>query len=351
LTAIKANTNPVTATVTITVSPANAPVVTFGANPTSIVQGQSATLTWTVTGADAVSIDQGIGTVAASGNRAVTPAATVTYTLTATKAGVAPVTRTATVTVTPNNPNGPVINAGGVVTVVAGTQIVAPLGLVSIYGQRFTNNVTQTWNGAALTPSLGGVSVTIDGRPAYPLFVSPTFINVEVPDSTTRGLVNVVVTNSNGSSAPVQVQMAALAPEFKGWAGSDYVEANRSGPRPAASPNCPNAACPVAPASLLQFAAPAQPGETISLWALGFGPSNPTIAAGTIGGTPYPLTNAVTVSVGGTQAVVPFGAFLQGVGLYQINIIVPSLPDGEYDVTATVGGVRTLKTMKLAIKR
>jgi uncharacterized protein (TIGR03437 family) len=147
----------------------------------------------------------------------------------------------------------------------------------------------------------------------------------------------------------VMVSMAAMAPEFKGWS-STYVEANRSGPRPSAAPGCPYVACPVAPSGLLPYAAPAQPGESISLWGLGWGPSNPSIAAGTIGAA-APLTNAVTVTVGGVTAVAPYGAFLQGIGLYQINIVVPQLPDGEYDVVATVGGVRTLKTMRLAVKR
>jgi peptidoglycan-associated lipoprotein len=55
--------------------------------PTTIQRGQSATLRWTVQGADSVTIDQGIGTVAANGNRSVSPAARTTYRLTARNAG------------------------------------------------------------------------------------------------------------------------------------------------------------------------------------------------------------------------------------------------------------------------
>jgi hypothetical protein len=44
------------------------------------------TLSWTVTNATTVSIDQGIGTVAATGTQQVTPLTTTTYTLTATNA-------------------------------------------------------------------------------------------------------------------------------------------------------------------------------------------------------------------------------------------------------------------------
>ncbi len=332
------------ATVTVGATP---PLISFNASPATISAGGSSTLAWNVSGASSVSISPGIGTVAASGTRAVSPGSTTTYTLTAGYSRGS-VNANTTVSVSSGNPSRPSINLGGVVTVSAGAQSLTPLGLVSIYGQRFTNNVTQSWNGAQLTTTLAGVSVTIDGKAAYPLFVSPTFINVQVPDSATRGLVPVTVTNSSGASDAVMVTMAAVAPEFKGWSTTE-IEANRGGPRPQVSPTCPYEACPVAPAGLVPYSAPAQPGESISLWALGWGASRPAIAAGTIGAA-LPLVNSVTVTIGGVTATAPYGAFLQGVGLYQINIVVPQLPDGEYDVIATVGGVQTLKAMRLAIK-
>jgi hypothetical protein len=73
-----------TATVTIQLVP---PVVTsFTATPASIMEGGTSTLAWTVTGATTITIDQGIGAVAATGTTDVTPGATTTYTLTATNA-------------------------------------------------------------------------------------------------------------------------------------------------------------------------------------------------------------------------------------------------------------------------
>jgi len=38
-------------------------------------------------------------------------------------------------------------------------------------------------------------------------------------------------------------------------------------------------------------------------------------------------------------------------GLYQFNITAPDLPDGDYPVTAQVGGVWTGKMVKLRIAR
>lgn len=74
-------TGTVTRQATITVVPP--PIATFAATPTSISEGDAATLTWTTTNATSVFIDNGIGTVAANGTVSVTPSATTTYTLTA----------------------------------------------------------------------------------------------------------------------------------------------------------------------------------------------------------------------------------------------------------------------------
>lgn len=69
-------------------------IASFTATPSSVSTGWSTTLAWSVTGAETtVSIDQGIGTVLASGSIVVTPGTSTTYTLTATNASG---TRTAT---------------------------------------------------------------------------------------------------------------------------------------------------------------------------------------------------------------------------------------------------------------
>jgi len=58
-------------------------IVAFSANPANINSGESATLSWSVTEATAVTIDQGIGDVPSSGTQLVSPTMTTTYTLTA----------------------------------------------------------------------------------------------------------------------------------------------------------------------------------------------------------------------------------------------------------------------------
>ena len=66
-------------------TPPAVPIInSFLANPSSITEGESSTLSWSVTDATSVTIDHAIGTVALSGTTAVNPTTTTTYTLTAT---------------------------------------------------------------------------------------------------------------------------------------------------------------------------------------------------------------------------------------------------------------------------
>ena len=77
-------------------------ILSFDANPRTIIAGESAILEWTTSDATEVTIDNGVGAVSddAAGSRPVSPTETTTYTLTATGAsGTNPATRTVTVTV------------------------------------------------------------------------------------------------------------------------------------------------------------------------------------------------------------------------------------------------------------
>jgi len=74
----------VTATVIVTEAIPEPVILSFDADPGTINPGGTSTLSWEVTGAATVHIDQGIGNVALSGTRDVSPGETTIYTLTAT---------------------------------------------------------------------------------------------------------------------------------------------------------------------------------------------------------------------------------------------------------------------------
>lgn len=88
-------------------APPKAPMISqFSAEPSSIERGQSSTLRWSVSNATDISIDNGIGTVDATGSRQVFPNNSTTYTLTAKGPGGS-TTASATVNVTVPAPPPP----------------------------------------------------------------------------------------------------------------------------------------------------------------------------------------------------------------------------------------------------
>jgi hypothetical protein len=101
---------PVTCNITVTVQQGQAPrIIAFTANPNTITEGQSSTLTWNVENADSVDIT-GIGTVALQGSQAVSPNTTVTFVLTARNRFGA---SQASAPITVNPPDGPGPGNGG----------------------------------------------------------------------------------------------------------------------------------------------------------------------------------------------------------------------------------------------
>jgi hypothetical protein len=92
--------------VTVTVTGALPSINGFSVSPASIVTGQTATLSWNVTGATSVSINPEIGAVSSSGTQSVSPPLTTTYTLTASNSAGNP---TASATVTVSKSSAPII--------------------------------------------------------------------------------------------------------------------------------------------------------------------------------------------------------------------------------------------------
>src|SRR5207245_1264292 len=94
----------VTVTVNATPPTGAAPVIlSFSANPSTVVAGQVSTLSWSTTGDTSLTIDNGVGWVSGWTRTFVRPAQTTTYTLTASNAAGS---TKATVTVTVGNSSG-----------------------------------------------------------------------------------------------------------------------------------------------------------------------------------------------------------------------------------------------------
>jgi peptidoglycan-associated lipoprotein len=91
---------------TLPAAPLSVRINTFTGEPRSIERGQAATLRWSVGNSTDISIDQGLGAIAANGSRQVFPSQTTTYTLTA-KGGGNQDTRSVTIEVSSSVPPPP----------------------------------------------------------------------------------------------------------------------------------------------------------------------------------------------------------------------------------------------------
>jgi hypothetical protein len=79
-------------------------IIEFSSNPAAITTGGTSTLLWNVTGATSVSIDQGIGQVNVAGTRAVSPAKSTVYTISATNSAGTSIRSSAIIIVSPPTP-------------------------------------------------------------------------------------------------------------------------------------------------------------------------------------------------------------------------------------------------------
>jgi uncharacterized protein (TIGR03437 family) len=96
---------------------------------------------------------------------------------------------------------------------------------------------------------------------------------------------------------------------------------------------------------------PAQAGDVILAYGVGFGDVTPATLPGTIVQAQNSLNNAVTFSFGSTPASTSYSGLAGNfVGLYEFYITVPSgLLAGDVEINVTQNGVALPQTMYLTI--
>ncbi len=283
----------------------------------------------------------------------------------------------------------PAIAEGGVV-LAAGTPLVeriSPNALISVFGQDFAAPGEPAI--AAALDASGRVPVNLAntcleirrthiyeegtfaspmprgfGDQRVPLFlVSPTQINAQAPHDLTPGEVAVLTVvqgcgtadelrnpvGALGAIVPPSLKVAAVSPAFFN------VVNNANGRNPLVAQHGGGPAL-VGPPELGAAFTPAAPGEIVTLYGTGFGPTEPAFEAGVVPGVPADLAYPVSFRVGG-KAVPPQDVLYAGAapccaGLHQFTLRLPAdLPDGDAALTATVLGVFTPQGPFLAIRR
>jgi uncharacterized protein (TIGR03437 family) len=211
---------------------------------------------------------------------------------------------------------------------------IAPGAWVTILGDLLSEK-TRLWAGGdfigdRLPASLDGVRVTIDGKAAYIYYISPGQLNVLAPDDIGTGQVRVVVTNSLGTSEAFTAAGQRFAPALFAFGvdGGKHVIAHNSDGNYLAKAGI------VAGLNTR----PVIPGEIITLYGSGFGPTNPPTPADRVPAAAAPTAQNVVVTIGGWMEADVLWAGKIGPGLYQINVQIPEgSMGGERTITATVG--------------
>jgi uncharacterized protein (TIGR03437 family) len=180
----------------------------------------------------------------------------------------------------------------------------APGSIASLYGTNLPASPTITVNGVNA-----------------PVFAATTSqINFQIPYQAATGAATVSLNGSTGSSATIQLQ--AVAPGLFTQTGGQAAVQNQD-----YSVNSPDE--------------PAAAGTVIAAYLTGLGPVQPPAATGVAAplNTLSMTTGKVTAMIGNTPAAVQFAGLAPGfTGLYQVNIVVPPVPPGQYPLQISIDG-------------
>jgi uncharacterized protein (TIGR03437 family) len=241
----------------------------------------------------------------------------------------------------------PAIFSGGVVDAAGGGKAIAPGSWVSIFGT-LLSSTTRAWRdtdfqSGRLPTALDGVSVTINGKPAAVAFISAGQINVLAPDDSTTGLGPVQVKNAQGTGDSVLVLQQTAAPALFQFPGAAYAAATHVDGSYVAGPRLVQQGIPGTAAKV---------GETIVLFGTGFGATLPAIPATALVPVPLPIARPedLRVRIGGLDAVVAYAGLISP-GVYQFNVVVPQVAEGDRAVVAELRGLLTQSNLLVTVQR
>ena len=240
--------------------------------------------------------------------------------------------------------SGPLITS---ITVANGGAAIAQNTFIVIKGSNLVPANTPAtgaiWNTApsfasGLMPTqLNGVSVTVDNKSAFVYFYCSALtdpactqdqLNILTPLDSTTGPVPVMVQSGTVSIAPFSINMQPVSPSLLLFDTVGHIAATHA-----------NYSL-LGPIGLYPTSTPAAPGETITLYAVGFGlPATALInGSSTQAGS---LAVIPVCQVGGTSATLTF-AGLSGPGLYQLNLTIPpTAANGDNTLVCSYNGYAT----------
>ena len=236
----------------------------------------------------------------------------------------------------------PTISQGGIVNISTYSGDPAAQGdIMAVFGDQFTAAGTFYTNpgNPPLATQLGNVQVLVNGVPAPLYYVSRQQINLQMPYTATAGAVTTVQVVSNGTAGNVRsVPVNAVQPHVLIWptnvaTGAYAIVVNSDG----------SLSLPTTGGYGTFSSRPSKPGETVTIYCIGFGQTSPTAVAGAAASsTQLMVSPNVTVNLAAAPALTPVYAGLTptAVGLYQVNVTLPSsgVTGPTLPLSVTVGG-------------
>ena len=214
----------------------------------------------------------------------------------------------------------PTISAA--VNVVTFQPVLCPGLDVAIYGSSFGTGPTSS------------VTIDVAGEPGFVTAVSPNQVNAQLPVNAPTGPVTITLTVNGVTSPPFNITLAAYAPTF-------FAQSSTTGGMGAGLFLTSTGAA-------ITTAAPAQPGEVITAYLIGLGPTNPMTPTGTTGALNKTATTPV-LTVGTTSAIILYAGTSPYAGLYQVNFQVPGTASGVEPVSISIGGATSPFPVTLAV--
>ncbi len=216
--------------------------------------------------------------------------------------------------------------------------VIAPNTWIEIKGVNLAPNqdalISRIWTtpdfvNNQMPTQLDGTSATVNGKSAFVYYVSPSQVNILTPPDAMQGPVNAVVTNNGALSQAFVAQAQPVSPSFFVFDGTHVVATHADG-------------TDIGPTTLYPgWTTPAKPGETIVIYANGFGPTSTPVVSGAVSQSGS-LSPMPAITIGGIQANVRFAGLNVTPGEFQFNVDVPvNLTDGDQPITATFSGGST----------